>query len=520
MTSAHRIVFNTFATYGRSVFATALGLFSARWVLQALGEADYGLYGVIGSVIVFITFLNGVLGVSLARFYAFSIGHGRNMSKEHANDDLKKWFNTALSIHLMFPFILIALGYPAGVYCIRNYLTIPSDRLVACVWVFRIALVTAFVNMSSIPFVAMYTAHQLITELAFFGMLSSLGVFFSAYLLQSVTSDRLIVYALMLMVINAGIPVLQAARACFKFEACRLNGALLFERNRLKTLFQFAGWQLFGSFGAILRGQGMAILVNLYFGPKANASYSVAHQVSAQTATLSTALTGALQPALTIEEGSGNREKTIALALQCSKFGTVLILFFAIPLILESETTLRLWLKTPPTSAHILCRFIMGSLVIDCLTSGLGQAIAAQGRIAKYQAALGSVLIFTLPLAWCFMASGGGITSVGYAFVVTMAICSLGRLYFCKVQLNLLPVQWFNKVALPVIILILISGAIGICSILCWTASFYRLCLTTGLTLVSTTCIGWFVVLTDDERRFIVNNMLKEFIKLCKQRAV
>jgi Na+-driven multidrug efflux pump len=154
-----RIIVNTVATYGRSIFSLFLHLFSARWVLAALGQTDFGLYGVVGSLILLINILNGGMSIGVARFYAFSIGEGHHLPDHEAIDDLKRWFNTALSIYLMLPIALIILGWPIGEYAIQHWLTIPPDRVQAAVWVFRIALITTFVSLLSVPFTAMYNAH-------------------------------------------------------------------------------------------------------------------------------------------------------------------------------------------------------------------------------------------------------------------------------------------------------------------------------------------------------------------------
>lgn len=142
MNPSTRIILNTLAAYARSVLAAGLALFSGRWVLEALGASDFGLFSVVGAIIVFITFLNGVMSASASRHLAIAIGRGE---LEEAN----KWFNTALGIHLLLPTVLIVIGLPAGEYCIRNIFTIPPDRIGACIWVFRMSLVVAFVNMSA-----------------------------------------------------------------------------------------------------------------------------------------------------------------------------------------------------------------------------------------------------------------------------------------------------------------------------------------------------------------------------------
>ena len=170
MSPNRRIVLNALATYGQSLIRLLTGFFSVRWVLAALGQADFGLYCVVGSLITFIVFFNNILAGSISRYYAYSIGEGANKTQDAAREDLMRWFNTALSIHIAVPMVLLLVGYPVAEYAIRNWLNLPVGRIGACVWVFRIACVTAFIGMSAVPFLSMYTAKQYIAVRAGFGV--------------------------------------------------------------------------------------------------------------------------------------------------------------------------------------------------------------------------------------------------------------------------------------------------------------------------------------------------------------
>ena len=146
--NGRRIAFNAAVTYARSLIALVLGLFSARWVLAALGAVDFGLYAVVGSMMAFVGFFGGVLGISVARHYAFAVGGG-------SSDDLAAWCAAACRIHFVLAILLTAIAWPMGEWCVRNVMVMPPDRLVACLWTFRLALVTLFVTVASVPFNAM-----------------------------------------------------------------------------------------------------------------------------------------------------------------------------------------------------------------------------------------------------------------------------------------------------------------------------------------------------------------------------
>lgn len=507
MSPHKRIALNVVATYGRSLFAAAVGIFSSRWIFLALGEVDFGLFAVVGSIINFITFFNGVLGSSVTRFYAYAIGEARNMDDERGCRHVRQWFNTALSVHTIVPLVLTLVGYPVGVYAICHWLQIPPERVAACVWVFRISLITAFTSMVSIPFVALYTAHQDIAELSLYGILNSILVFVSAWWLMHSESDRLITYALVMMLIHVTIPLCQIIRAFFKYRSCRVDLSAWWNGARNCKLFSFAGWQFFGNCGAMMRAQACTMLTNVYFGPRLNAAYGISNTVLGQTGSLTNALVGAFTPAITSEEGSGDRRSMIAYAWRAAKYGTFLLLLFLAPLSLEIDEVLRLWLKIPPDWTSLLCLIAFMETVLGKMTVGQQLAIAAQGKIARYQATLGSVMMVAFPLAWGLILSGCGPVSVVVALVVTTTACSIGRVWFGWRQLKMHPLCWLKEVVRPLAVVSVFAFAAGSVARFLMAPSFLRICVTSALSLCMMIILGWFVILGHTERGKILMRM-------------
>lgn len=506
MSPSHRLVLNTLATYTRSVFALALGLFSSRWILNALGQSDFGLFSVVGSIIIFITFLNNLMASSAARYFAYSMGEGKT-------NEVRKWFNSALSVHICFAVILILIGWPVGEYVISHYIKVPEGRMSAAHWVFRISLASAFINMISVPFVAMFTAKQRIAEMAVYGIIQTLLAFTLAYTLTQIGGDRLIIYAFGMAGILIIIQSIIIIRASAVFQECKMIVADWFNWNRIRQMISYAGWILFGGFGSVLRDQGTALLLNLNFGTKVNAAYGIANQVSAATNQLSTAMMGAFSPEITTSEGQGNRQRMLMLAERANKFGTILILFFAIPLLIEMDYVLTLWLKTPPQYSTTFCRLILTTFLIDRLTSGYLLAVLAHGKIAGYQMTIGGLWIITLPIAWLFIKLGYPPTSVGIAFILTMILGSLGRSIWMKYLLGVPIKQWIFKTLFPTITIALISSAIGIGCTRILPSSFLRLICVCALTFVTTLMISWAFAMDADERTFFKNSVKRVFEK-------
>lgn len=514
MKASTRIILNTGASYARSVFAIVMSLFSTRWILEALGQSDFGLFGVVGSLIVMITFLNGGLQVGVTRFYAYAIGEGENESKAAATDRLKRWFNTAFSIHLVLPLILILIGWPVGEYAIEHWLTIPDGRLNASLSVFRVSLLTAFMTVFGVPFVAMYSAHQRIVELSIFGMLRTSAVFVVAWSLLHVSSDRLVVYAYAMAGISVVISIIQIGRAIVCFPACRLNWNYIYSKPQMTELFGFVGWKMFGMSCVTMRAQGTPMLINLYFGPLVNAAYSVANGLSTQATALSQSLTSAFRPAVITAEGKGDREGMLSMALQACKFGSLLILIFAVPLILEMRNLLDLWLKTPPAHAVSICQWLLGMLIVDRMTTGHMLAVNARGKIAFYELIQGLLLLSALPVMWLFFKAGQGPWSVGGALFASMLVYCIGRIAFAKFLLSFPILPWLRRVALPVLTIVLLVFMVGILSTESLPMGFIRLGVTSVLCALTSSALAWLVLFNQSERMFVLSGFRKVLSKL------
>lgn len=499
MDSSQRLVLNTAATYGRSVFALGLTLFSSRWVLNSLGQTDYGLFSLVGSVIVFITFLNGVMAGSVSRYLAYAIGRGDS-------EDVTHWFNTALSLHLCFAFSLVLIGWPIGDYVIAHVFHIPPDRIPACLWVFRVSLVSAFASMVSIPFVAMFTAQQNITEISAWGILQSVLSFSLAYTLTRISGDRLLFYAIGMVAIIVFIQAVMVFRAFSIFRECRVVAKQWFDVSRFKNIFSFAIWNLIGSTGATFRDQGSNILLNLYFGPGVNAAFGIAKQVSAQTNQLSAAMLGAFSPEVTASEGRGDRQRMLNLSHRACKYGTILIMLFAIPLIAEMDYVLKFWLRTPPPYTALFCQWILGGFLIDRLTTGYMIAVNARGKIAAYQATVGISLLLTLPLAWLFLWLGYLPTSVGVAFVITSVVCSLGRVLWLRRLFGEPIKRWLQTVVLPCLIVGVVAAAAAWAPRWLMPPSFARLACATALSVAAALLATWLITFDSSERTFFRQN--------------
>lgn len=517
MSPQARIIMNSLATYARSLVALALGLFSTRWVLKALGQDDLGLYGVIGGMIVFITYINATLAISVSRFYAYSIGEGKISNESTSSAGLRKWFNLALFVHTIIPALLVAVGYPLGIYAINHWLKIPSDRVVACIWVFRLALVSAFVSMVSVPFTAMFHAYQLITELSIVSIVQTLLNFTCAYLLMSVEYDHLVAYAFYMMALSLLFGLIQIVWACCRFKACRVRVADMFDRQRFREFFSFAGAKIFGSTCVVCRTQGGCMLLNQFFQPFVNAAYTISIQVSGHTSALAQSLVGALQPAIVTKAGANDLHGMLRYSVSACRIASLLVLLFVIPLSVEIDEVLRLWLDNPPVYAAGYCICMLVMLVLDKMSVGYMLAANAYGKkIVIYELVLGLILLLSLPFSYIAFKMGLSPNWLAICLTATMALNSFARVAFCRWQLHMSIREWVNKIVAPVAFLAVLGYLTSSIPKSFMEPSFLRIALASFISLVVVPLFGWFMVLASEERGFAIrafNRMAERILK-------
>ena len=469
---------------------------------MALGEVDYGLMGVVGGLTAIISYMNGILAGAIGRFYALSVGEQKT-DKTKGLESSRMWFTTAVVIQTIMPTILLVLCYPIGEWAVKNFLTIPPERIQDCVWVWRFVCISCYVGMVSMPWNAMYIAHQYIAELTVYTFATT--TFNACFLYYMVTHPGvwLAKFALWQCLLAITPNLIIWIRACFLFPECKIVRKHLKCWQNVKKMASYSLWNAWGTLGAILRGQGIAILVNKYFGPKANAGIAVGTSLSGHCNTLSGSMIGAFSPAIFNAWGAKDFNMARQLAFRTCKIGTLMILIFSLPLSLEVDEVLRLWLKNPPRYASGICLFVLAMNIIDKMAVGHMICVNANGKVAKYQAFLGTSLVLTLPVAWILIQLGAGVYSVGWAMLMTMIVCSLGRVWFARRLVGMSAWYWLKKICLPLVLLIATCLSIGYLPHMFMIQSFYRICMTTIIVEIILWPFAWIIILDSSEKLYL-----------------
>ena len=480
---------------------------------MALGQTDMGLYGLVGGLTLFVSFFNIQFAAAISRYFAHSIGEASvSDDKEKALEECRRWFNVSVFIHSILPLLLVAIGYPLGSYAITHeWLVIPADRVESCVWVWRFSCISCLVGMMTVPFHGMFTAKQYIAEVTVYNVVQTIVKTAFIYFMVTHPGDWLIKYALGLMLIAVVPAIFISCRAIRIFPECRFRFAYMWDLLRFKQVLSYVSWQIVGCGGWALRSTGVSVLINKMLGPRANAALTIGNTVSAETAILTGALNGAFAPAITTACGAGDFNRMRQLAFSSCKFGVCLTALFALPLLLELDEVLRLWLKNPPEFAIELCISLLICAMLEKSITGHVLAVNAIGKLAKFQTIHGVSLMLALPVVGVSFWILPNIWSIGTALIGTICFTVFVSLLAAKEVANMSIKIWLNNVMMPNSLLCIGSLAIGCLPRFFMEQSLLRVFATTFFTLLAFLPMACFLVVSKSEREYLAKRLKAKF---------
>ena len=494
-----RIAKNTLLLYVRMLFTMAVSLFTSRVILNTLGVEDYGINNVVGGIVTMFSVLSGSLSSSISRFITFELGK-RNIER------LKTIFSTGVNIQLGMSVLIIIIAEAVGIWFLNAKMNIPADRMVAANWVFQCAILTFVLNLLSVPYNAAIIAHEKMSAFAYISVVEVTLKLIIVYMLTISPFDRLKTYAVLLLCVGAVIRFIYGYYCKRHFEECTYH--FVFDKPVLKEMTGFAGWNFLGNGAYMLNTQGVNILMNLYFGVAVNAARGIATQVDAALKQFVNNFTTAVNPQITKSYAQGDLDYMHKLVCRSAKFSAFLMMFFAVPIILETNTILTIWLKTVPDYAVIFLQWIIISSFMDTvLANSLVTSMFATGKIKRYQIIVTTVGCLVFPLSWIAFKLGFE-PQVGYIlYFIIYTILLFVRLYLLKDMVKLPVMMYIREVLYKLAPVILVGFAIPGILILTMDAGWLRLILVCLLSVLVTAASEYFIGLSNKEKDFVAEKI-------------
>lgn len=493
-----RIAKNTLMLYARMLVGMLVSLYTSRVLLNALGVEDYGIYGAVGGFVSMFSLISSALTSSISRFLTFELGSGDKIR-------LRAVFETSLLIQIAMAVIIVIVSETAGIWFLNNKMTIPAERMAAAGVVFQASIVSFVFGLLTVPFTSTIISHEKMGAFAWFGIFdifARLGiVLLIAYC--SAVKDRLIVYALLVVALGVLMQALYVIYCRSRFEECRFS--LSFDRRIFREMGGFATWNFIGCTAGLLKEQGVNLLYNVFVGPVLNAARGIAGSVNGAVTSFASNFMTALNPQITKLYAAGDLKYAHSLVERGSKFSFYIILFFAVPILLETEFVLKIWLgKFPEHSVDFVRLTLMVSLT-GILSNTLITLQTATGKIRNYQVVVGGLLLLNFPLSYICLRMG---MKPEVTYIVAMLInivCLFVRLAFLR-KLAALPIGRFVKeVLLNVTVVTLLAVIVPFIIHLSMDFGWQRF-LIVGFTSVVTVLLSiLFVGCSNNERRFMID---------------
>lgn len=502
-----RIAKNTLLLYFRMLFMMVVSLYTSRVILNALGVEDFGIYNVVGGVVAMFSVISGSLSAAISRFITYELGKG-DQSK------LNKIFSASVTIQLLLSLIIVVLIESVGVWLLNAKMTIPETRMTAANWVLQFSIITFVINLISVPYNAAIIAHEKMSAFAYISILEVVGKLVIAFLILVSPIDKLIFYAILMCAVAVVVRFTYGHYCKKHFTECTYH--FHWDKDILKQMFGFAGWNFVGAASAILRDQGGNIVINLFNGPAVNAARGIAIQVNNAVTGFVTNFMTALNPQITKSYASGDREYMMTLIYQGARLSFYMLLLLSLPILVNTHYILVLWLKLVPEHAVLFVQLMLVFAMCESISNPLITAMLATGKIRNYQLIVGGLQMMNLPLSYICLRIGCMPESVLIVAICISQCCLAARLYLLRGLIGLSSIKYMKNVYLNILMVTILSVIAPCLLAMNIPESFLSFILTSLVAVMATIIMEFYIGCNQKERAFVRNKLQKLTQKIKK----
>lgn len=495
-----RIAKNTLLLYVRMLFMMAISLYTSRVVLNTLGVEDYGIYNVVGGVVAMFGFINGSMSSATQRYITFALGKGNF-------ENLQKVFSTTLQIHVLIAVIIVVLGETVGLWFMYEKMQIPTTRMDAAFWVLQCSVLSTVVMIVSVPYNADIIAHEKMNAFAYISVLEAVLKLAIVYVLMVKFIDELVLYSLLLLIVQVLIRFCYSIYCNKHFPETKYSH--VWDKSLFKEMTCFAGWSMFGNLSAVLFGQGLNMLLNVFFGPVVNAARAIAVQVQGAVQQFVSNFQMALNPQITKTYAKGEMHEMHKLMFRSARFSFYLLFMLSLPVLFETDFLLTFWLKTVPENTVIFLRIMICTSLIYTLANPLIVANQATGDVKKYQSICGSILILILPISYFVLELGFPAYSVFFVHFIVEAITQVARMIMLRPLIGVRIKEYIRYIYIPVFSVSLFSIIVPLLIYCSMDKTVSRFFVVSIVSVISVILVAYTVGLTRSEKAFVISRALK-----------
>lgn len=499
-----RIAKNTLFLYLRMLFLMAVSLYTSRVVLNALGVEDFGIYNAVGGIVAMFTTISGSLTTAISRFITYELGKGNQ-------SNLNKIFSSAVTIQLGLVGIIILLAETIGLWFLNVKMNIPEIRMEAANWVFQFSILTFSINLISVPYNASIIAHEKMSAFAYISILEVVGKLTIAYLIVISPIDKLIFYTILMCLVAIIIRFTYGSYCKRHFSECSYY--FIWDKQLLKQMFGFAGWNFIGVTSAVLRDQGGNLIINLFCGPSVNAARGIATQVNSAINGFVSNFMIALNPQIIKSYALKNNTYMMDLIFRGARFSFYMLLLLSLPVFINTHYILKIWLNIVPNHTITFVQLILVFAMSESISNPLITAQQATGKIRNYQIIVGGLQMMNLPISYILLRIGIFPEIIFIVAIIISQFCLIARLILLKKMINLPIKEYIKKVYINICIVSISSFILPLFLIKFPEESFINFILSTSLSICNVLLCIYFIGCNKNERLFIQNKILEIYKK-------
>ena len=500
MTVNSRIAKNTLLLYFRMIILMAISLYTSRVVLDVLGVEDYGLYNVVGGVVTMFTFLSSAMGNSTQRYITYALG------KNNLNE-LKKTFSTACLIHWILAVIVLVLSETIGLWFLVEKLIVPTERLIAAHFVYQFSILACVVSIVSIPYNALVIGHEKMGTFAFLSLFYAFAKLVVVFVIQVANYDKLICYAALLL----GVQVLDRLfyQLYCKKQFSESRNINFKNITQFREMTCFAGWSILPNLATVCYSQGINILLNIFFGPAVNAARGISVQVQGIVKSFVSNFQMAVSPQIIKAYATNDKSRLHALVFKSSKISYYLLLCIALPIFIEAEYILNIWLKEVPAHTVSFLRLIILTIVLDPLANPLSVANNATGKIKRFKFWESLICVLVIPVGYIFLKFGFESETVFVIQIILSVIVQIVRITLSRKELHFSYRDYYNNVIHNILLVSVVSLIFPVLVYCKMSVGFFSFIVVSIVSLLSVCLSTYFLGLSANEKNMINVKLLK-----------
>lgn len=503
-----RIAKNTLVLYVRMLFLMLVSLYTSRVILDALGVEDYGIYNVVGGFVSMFALISAALTSACSRFLNFELGKG---DQERQN----VVFSTAVTIQWGLAIIVAVLSEVIGVWYVNNVMVLPVERLSAANWCFQFSVFNFCMNLITVPYNASIIAHEKMKAFAYVSIFQGIAQLGISFLVYFEPFDRLVFYALLLMILQFLVRYMYQVYCRKHFSECRYR--FIIDKPLLRHMFNYSLWHLVGNGASVLKSHGVNLVLNSFFGPAVNAARAVANQVDNAVNQFASNFMMAMNPQITQSYSRGNQKDMFKLVNRGSRYSFYLLFLLALPLIINAEFILQIWLKEVPAHTVAFVQLTLISMMITSVSKSLMTAQNATGDVRNYQLVVGGILMLNLPFSYLFLYFGMMPEIVVIVAIVVEILAFLARMYMLPFTIKeFKPLLFIRDVIFKCLVVIVFAVPIPVLVYIYLPENFYSFFLNVCICLLCSAVVIFYIGCNSNERAIIisaVNKFKKKIIK-------